>query len=103
LVEPNAQIRIAMPLRRELLDEMARVREAAEIEAERIRRRDLIRTAALCVLWMLFGLYLLGWSFHTTDERYARAAFYAGIILGNGGIAFTLLRAQRRREERGDL
>ena len=91
-----------MPLRRELLEEMARIREAAELEAERVRRRDTVRTGALCVTWMLIGLYLLGFSTHTTDEGYARPAFYAGVIIGNAGIAFTLLRAYRRGEERGD-
>jgi hypothetical protein len=93
---------LSMPLRKELLEEMARARENAEIEAERVLRRDLIRTAASCVAWMLIGLYLLGWSFHTTDDRYARLAFYAGIAVGNAGIVFTLLRAYRRGEQRGD-
>jgi hypothetical protein len=91
-----------MPLRQELLEEMGRTREAAEIEADRIRRRDMIRTAAACVMWMLLGLYLLGWSMHTTDHRYARAAFYGGVIIGNAGIISTLLRAYRRGEQRGD-
>jgi hypothetical protein len=91
-----------MPLRKELLEEMGRVREAAEVEAERVRRRDMIRTGALCVMWMLIGLYLLGWSMHTSDDRYARPAFYGGVIIGNAGIIFTLLRAYRRGEERGD-
>jgi hypothetical protein len=91
-----------MPLKRELLEEMARNREAAELEAERVRRRDMIRTGALCVMWMVIGLYLLGFSMHTTDERYARPSFYAGVIVGNAGIVFTLLRAYRRGEERGD-
>lgn len=91
-----------MPLRKQLLEEMGRAREAAEIEADRIRRRDMIRTGAACVMWMLLGLYLLGWSMHTTDDRYARAAFYGGVIIGNAGIIFTLLRAYRRGEQRGD-
>jgi len=91
-----------MPLRRELLDELARKREAAEAEAERVRRRDMVRTGALCVAWMLVGLYLLGWALHSTHDTYARVAFYAGIIVGNGGIVFTLLAAYRRGEQRGD-
>lgn len=91
-----------MPLRRELLEEMRRAREVAELEADRIRRLDMIRTGALCVMWMLVGLYLIGWSFHTTDQLYARPAFYGGVIVGNGGIIFSLLRAYRRGEQRGD-
>jgi len=102
LVLPIAVPHARMPSRKELLEEMARVREAAELEAERVRRRDMIRTAAFCVGWMVLGLYLIGWSMHTTDDRYAQAAFYAGWIVGNAGIVATLLRAYRRGEERGD-
>jgi hypothetical protein len=91
-----------MPLRKQLLEQMGRTREAAEVAAERDRRRDMIRTAAMCVAWALIGLFLLGWSMHTTDDRYARPAFYAGIVVGNAGIIFTLLGAYRRGERRGD-
>jgi hypothetical protein len=92
-----------MPLRKELLEEMGRAREAAELETERARRRELVRAAALCVAWMLLGLYLLGWSMHTTDFAYGRIAFYGGVIVGNAGIIYTLLNTHRRLEKRGDL
>src|SRR3712207_8562431 len=46
---------------------------------------------SLCVGWMLLGLYLLGWSAHTSDEHYGRIAFYSGVIVGNAGILYTLL------------
>jgi hypothetical protein len=91
-----------MPTRRELYEAIGREREAAELEANRARRRDLVRAGALCVVWMLVGVYLLGWSVHTTDERYGWLAFYGGLIVGNGGMVFTLLAAYRRGEERGD-
>jgi hypothetical protein len=102
LVPANYAVVDPVPLRKELLDQMVRVREAAELEADRVRRRDMICTGALCVVWMVLGLFLLGLSFHTTDDRYARPAFYAGVIVGNAGIVFTLLRAYRRGEQRGD-
>jgi hypothetical protein len=92
-----------MTLRRELLEEMARVREAAEAEAERGRRRELVRAGLLCIAWMIIGLYLLGWSMHTSDEHYGRIAFYSGVIVGNSGILYTLLDTYRRLENRGDL
>ena len=92
-----------MPLRKELLEEMGRAREAAELETERARRRALVRAAAWCVAWMLLGLYLLGWSMHTTDFAYGRIAFYGGVIVGNAGIIYTLLNTHRRLEKRGDL
>jgi hypothetical protein len=92
-----------MPLRRELLEEMARTRDAAEAAAERGRRRELVRAGLLCIAWMLIGLYLLGWSMHTSDEHYGRIAFYSGVIVGNAGILYTLLDCYRRLETRGDL
>jgi hypothetical protein len=92
-----------MPLRKELLEEMGRAREAAELETERARRSELIRAAALCVAWMLLGLYLLAWSMHTTDYAYGRIAFYGGVIVGNAGMIYTLLNTHRRLEKRGDL
>jgi hypothetical protein len=92
-----------MPTRKELLDEMARTREAAELAAERAVRHALIRASLLCIAWMLVGLYLLGWSMHTTDEHYGRVAFYSGLIIGNAGILYTLLNTYRRLEKRGDL
>ena len=92
-----------MPLRRELLEEMGRRRELAESEAERARRRELIRAGALCIGWMLLGLYLLGWSVHTTDYLYGRIAFFGGLIVGNAGIVYTLLATYRRLEKHGDL
>ena len=91
-----------MPTRKELYEAMGRERDAAELEASRVRRRDLVRTGVLCVAWMLVGLYLLGWSVHTTDDRYGWLAFYSGLIVGNAGIVFTLLAAYRRGEQRGD-
>ncbi len=92
-----------MPLRKELLEEIGRSREAAELEVERARRREFIRAGALCVAWMLLGLYLLGWSMHTTDDHYGRIAFYGGLIVGNCGIIYTLLNTHRRLEKRGDV
>ena len=92
-----------MPTRKELLEEIGRQREAAEDEARRAVRRTLLRSGALCIGWMLAGLYLLGWSVHTTDEQYGRIAFYAGAIVGNAGILYTLLATYRTLEKRGDL
>ena len=81
----------------------ARGRAAAEGVAERARQRELVRTGLLCITWMMIGLYLLGWSMHTSDEHYGRIAFYSGVIVGNAGILYTLLNCYRRLEKRGDL
>ncbi len=80
---------------------VARNRRLAE-EAAADQRRDAVLTALGCLAWMALGVACLLWSFHTTDEGYGRAAFFAGIGIGNGGIIFTLLGFYRRGERRGD-
>ena len=92
-----------MPIRRDLFEAVAQRRELAELEAARARRRELIRGATLCFAWMALGLYLLGWSVHTTDFLYGRIAFFGGLIVGNAGILFALFSTYRRLEKRGDL
>ena len=79
----------------------ARNRRQAE-EADADKRRDVVLTALACLFWMGLGVACLLWSFHTTDEGYGRAAFFAGLGIGNGGIIFTLLGFYRRGERRGD-
>ena len=91
-----------MPLPKELLEEMAVRRAAAEEEADRIRPRAVLRGIAACVGWCALGIFLILWSAHTTDALHGRMAFFAGLGIGNGGIAFTLLAVWRRGERRGD-
>ena len=82
--------------------EMARKRAEEKVEADRITRRDLLFTALQCFLWAAAGIFLLGWSVHTTDRTLGAGAFYLGLGVGNAGIIFTLLAAYRRGEKRGD-
>ncbi len=92
----------SMPLPKDIRDDMAaRYAEAAR-EADREQRRDYVVTALTCVFWCAFGVGLVGWSMHTTDLTYGKAAFALGVGGGNGGIIFTLLAAYRRGERRGD-
>lgn len=86
----------------EILDEMAvaHLRDAAA--SDRDRWKDFGRTALECVLWSCMGIACIGWALHTTDMAYGKAAFYAGIAIGNGGVIFSLLAAYRRGEARGD-
>ena len=86
----------------ELREEMARKRAEEKVEADRITRRDLLFTALQCLFWSAVGLFLVAWSVHTTDPTLAKAAFVAGLGVGNAGIIFTLLGAYRRGERRGD-
>jgi hypothetical protein len=51
--------------------------------------------------WLLIGLFLLFWSFHTTDSRYAGLCLWGGIGIGDAGMLWTLVRGNREAEERG--
>ena len=86
----------------DLVEETVRRRAERDVVAKRISRRDLAWTAAECVAWVLLGLGLIGWSLHTTDGVLARAAFYAGLGVGNAGWLFSVLAAYVRGERRGD-
>lgn len=91
-----------MPLPEHLRDELAARREVESRQAERDKWRDIVVTSLQCFGWAAVGILLIGWSAHTTDLVYGRAAFFAGLGIGNGGIIFTLLAAYRRGERRGD-
>lgn len=85
------------PISEERALELERI-EKADIAA---RRAALLRDVAEYVFWLGAGLLLMGWSFHTIDSRYAELAFWAGMILGDGGMLMVLVRRQARSLDRG--
>ena len=91
-----------MPIPQEMLEQEAVRRIAEQEDAARDRTRDLFQSAVLCVFWTVAGLFLIMWSAHTSSLFHGKLAFYSGIIIGNGGLTFTLLGAYRRGEQRGD-
>jgi hypothetical protein len=91
-----------MPIPREISEELQRRRLSEHGEAERDKRWDYLRTALECWGWAVLGVALMAWSVHTTDERFARAAFWAGLGVGNAGWIFSILGLYRRGEARGD-
>jgi hypothetical protein len=88
-----------MASRRELYEARGRRNAAAERAARRRERWRLVRAGLACVGWCAAGLYLVAWSLHTTDEQAGRVAFWAGLLVGNGGIIATLLTTLGRRAE----
>ena len=80
-----------MPLPREILEQIGEQRLAAQLQADRDRRRLWLRTLILCVMWSLLGLSLIAWSLHTTDAFYGELAFWAGLGIGDGGTLLTLV------------
>ncbi len=80
-----------------------RALELEEFERSRSEsiRSIYIRYGSEYVLWLVVGLFLLFWSFHTTDMRYAELAFWGGIGLGDGGMLMALIRARHEMERCG--
>jgi hypothetical protein len=80
-------------------------RAARLLAIERRASRDLRRAACLtilgCVVWAALGLFLMGWAFHTGDERLGRVAFLSGVLIGDIGVLGTLLGSHLRAEREG--
>ena len=91
-----------MPIPREIREELQRKRLSEHRQAERDKRWDFLRTALQCWWWCFAGVAMIAWSLQFSDERYARAVFWAGIGVGNAGIIFSILGLYRRGEARGD-
>ena len=66
-------------------------RALAHAGAEHRNPSHLVGLGLVCVGWVVLGCLLVGLGFHLTDPDRAEAAFLAGILVGNGGPAWTLL------------
>lgn len=88
--------------RREALLRIAAERAEAERQVTRFYRRELVLTALACVAWTAIGLafFFAGFAVHGVQRGWALV--WSGFIVAYGGIAWTLVRAYRRGEERGD-
>jgi hypothetical protein len=87
----------------ESIEERAEQLEKLEKDLRSRKRALYLRYGAEYVLWLVVGVFLLFWSFHTTDSRYARLAFWGGIGLGDGGMLMALIRARNEAERCGLL
>jgi hypothetical protein len=85
------------------LEERAQQIEQLEREMRTQKRRLYLRYGSEYLLWLVVGAFLLFWSFHTTDSRYARLAFWGGIGLGDGGMLLALIRGRNDAERCGLL
>lgn len=74
-------------------------------ESERLVKRDIRRTLGIAAMWWILalsaGLNLMAWSIHTTDTRWAGAAFWGGLVVGYGGLTVTFAWIYRRGQEHG--
>ena len=85
------------------LDERALELERLERETTHQKRALYLRYGGEYAFWFVIGLFLMFWSFHTTDTRYAGLAFWGGIGVGDGGMLFALIRARKEAERCGLL
>jgi hypothetical protein len=91
-----------MPVNKKLYEEMQEKREAEHRVAERDRRRALVRTCLFCIMWSVLGLICYAFAFHTTDMGWAQIYQDGAYVITYGGITFTLARAYKKGEDRGD-
>ena len=83
------------------IEERALEIEQFEREVRAQTRYLYLRYGSEYVVWLVVGLFLTGWSLHTTDTRYAGLAFWGGIGLGDAGMLWTLIRARHDAEKLG--
>ena len=85
------------------IEERAQELERWERETRRQKRALYLRYGTEYAVWFVIGLFLLFWSFHTTDSRYAKLALWGGIGVGDGGMLLALIRARKEAERCGLL
>jgi len=91
-----------MPMDKRRYEELQEKYEAAHLAAERDRKRSLVITCLSCFFWAVLGLVSYAFAFHTTDPGWAEIFKWGAYVITYGGVSFTLLRAYRKGEERGD-
>jgi hypothetical protein len=91
-----------MPMKPELYKELQVKREAEHRAAERDRQWSMVRSGIACLAWATLGLVFYAFAFHTTDAGMADIYKWGAYVITYGGVSFTLLRAYRKGENRGD-
>ena len=92
----------SVPTNKQLYEEMQAKRSVEHREAERDRRRALIRAGFACIAWAAAGLVCYAFAFHTTDMTMVPIYQWGAYLITYGGISYTLLRAYRKGVDRGD-
>ena len=91
-----------MPIRKAEYERIGAERAEAEREAKRITRRELLRACLETVAWCALGLSIMFFAFYVTDVALGKAFLYGGMGIGYAGMAYAILSAYRRGEQRGD-
>jgi hypothetical protein len=91
-----------MPIPKEHYDALIQSHAKSERSARRATRRDMLRTMGHLAFWVVCGLGLFGFAFHTTDHAVGMMFWWAAHAVWIGGVTTALLAAYRRGEQRGD-
>jgi hypothetical protein len=91
-----------MPMNKKLYQELQAKRAAEHRDAERDRHWAMVRSGLTCLAWAGLGLICYAFAFHTTDAGMAQIYKWGAYVITYGGVSFTLLRAYRKGESRGD-
>ena len=97
VIPQSAAWRSKQPTTEERASELA----ALERETVRAERRLLAETLLGCVVCCAAGLFLVSWALHTTDAGWGGIAFWSGLLIGDAGMFWLLLRHAHRLEEAG--
>jgi hypothetical protein len=84
------------------LERAAAERLASSEAADRDQRRAFVYAALGCVASCLVGMIILGFAFWVDDRQFGWIIMWAALIVGYGGMTYSLAYAYRKGEERGD-
>ncbi len=84
------------------LERIGAERLAAERAADRDRRRAFVYAALGCAGSCAVGMVVMGFAFWVNDRQLGLIFLWASLVVGYGGMTFSLAYAYRKGEERGD-
>ena len=87
--------------RKQELERMGTERLASERESVRAARRAIWMALLACVASCAAGMGIMFFAFWTSDREMGVIFLWAGMLVGYGGMAWSLLSAYRRGEEQG--
>ncbi|MBA3671382.1 MAG: hypothetical protein H0W68_05100 [Gemmatimonadaceae bacterium] len=91
-----------MPMPQRYRDELMKNRADEHRAALSDTSRDLLKTCAHMVFWVLAGWVFIGFAVHTTQAALGRVLYLTGFLVWVPGVLFSILAAYRRGEKRGD-
>ena len=84
------------------LERIAAERLAASREADRDARIALLKAVAGMIAWCVIGVVILGFAFHTGDEKTGWVFFWSGLLVGYAGMFWTMHWYYKAGVDRGD-